>query len=66
MARRTATIAYEKSSSNVFADPGLPHPEQRLLKACLTREIDRVFKARRLSRALGQTVLDVRPALTLA
>jgi len=30
---KTTTIAYEKSSGNVFADLGLPHPEQEFLKA---------------------------------
>ena len=32
MAKKT-TIAYEKSCGNVFADLGLPHPEQEFLKA---------------------------------
>lgn len=32
MATKT-TIAYEKSSGNVFADLGLPHPEREFLKA---------------------------------
>jgi hypothetical protein len=32
MTKKT-TIAYEKSSGNVFADLGLPHPEQEFLKA---------------------------------
>ena len=34
MAKKT-TIAYEKSCGNVFADLGLPHPEQEFLKARL-------------------------------
>jgi hypothetical protein len=33
MARKTTTIAREKSGGNVFADLGLPHREQELLKA---------------------------------
>jgi len=39
MARKTTTIAAEKSSGNVFADLDLPHPEQELLKARLTLQI---------------------------
>ena len=27
MARKSTTIAHEKSSGNIFADLGLPHPE---------------------------------------
>ena len=33
MATKTTTITAEKSSGNVFADLGLPQPEQELLKA---------------------------------
>ena len=45
MTRRKTTIAYEKSSGNVFADLGLPHPEQELLKARLTLQIYRDIAA---------------------
>ena len=44
MAKKT-TIAYEKSCGNVFADLGLPHPEQEFLKASLTLQICRDSKA---------------------
>ena len=33
MAKTSTTTAHEKGSGNVFADLGLPHPEQELLKA---------------------------------
>ena len=33
MPKKSTTAAREKSSGNVFADLGLPHPEQKLLKA---------------------------------
>ena len=36
---RQPRIKAEKSSGNIFADIGLPHPEQELLKARLTLEI---------------------------
>jgi hypothetical protein len=49
MARKTTTIAAEKSSGNVFAGLGLPHPEQELLKARLTLQIYGNIKARHLS-----------------
>ena len=37
-------------SGNVFADLGLPHPEQELLKARLTLQIYRLLKARGLKQ----------------
>ncbi len=39
MTRRKTTIAYVKSSGNVFADLGLPHPERALLKAGLAHQL---------------------------
>jgi len=56
--RRTRLVRAEKSSGNVFADLGLPHPEQELLKAKLTLEICRLVKKRDLTQA--------RPAKSLA
>ena len=37
MAQKRRTIEYEASSGNVFADLGLPNPDQELLKANLTQ-----------------------------
>ncbi len=59
MARKTTTIAYEKSRGNVFADLGLPHPEQELLKASLTLQIYRYIKARRLTQAQAGEILGI-------
>ena len=49
MTRRKTTITYVKSSGNVFADLGLPHPERALLKAGLTLQMCRIIKARHLT-----------------
>ena len=43
--------ATAKSSGNVFADLGLPNPEQELLKARLTLQIYKIIKARGLTQA---------------
>jgi len=48
-------ITVEKSSGNVFADLGLPHPEQELLKAKLTLQIYRLIKRRGLGKRGGLT-----------
>jgi predicted XRE-type DNA-binding protein len=49
----------EKSSGNVFADLGLPHPEQGLLKSRLTLQIYRIVKARGLKQAEAGKILGI-------
>ena len=60
MAKKTTTIAHEESSGNVFADLGLPHPEQELLKARLTLQIYRIIKARHVTQAQAGEILGIR------
>lgn len=50
----------EKSSGNVFADLGLPHPEQELLKAKLTLRIYRLIKGRGLTQTAAGKILGIR------
>jgi predicted XRE-type DNA-binding protein len=52
-------VRAEKSSGNVFADLGLPHPEQELLKAKLTLEIYRLIKKRGLRQAEAGKILGI-------
>ena len=59
-ARTSATVACEKSSGNVFAGLGLPHPEQELLKARLTLQIYRIIKVRQLTQAQAGEVLGIK------
>ena len=66
MTRRKTTIAYEKGSGNVFADLGLPHPEQELLKARLTLQIYRDIKARDLTHGHTAHVQALGRALSKA
>ena len=49
----------EKSSGNVFADLGLPHPEQELLKAKLTLQIYRLIKRRGLRQTEAGKILGI-------
>ena len=58
MAKRKIRIA--EGSGNVFADLGLPNPEQELLKAHLTLQIYRIVKARRLTQAKAGEILGIR------
>src|ERR1035441_4553225 len=54
-------IRAERRRGNVFADLGLPHPEQELLKARLTLQIYRLIKARGLKQAEGGKILGINP-----
>ena len=60
MAKEEETkIEVEESSGNVFADLGLPNPEQELLKAGLTLEIYRILKARKLTQTQAGKILGI-------
>jgi len=58
--RKKSPIRAEKSSGNVFADLGLPHSEQELLKAKLTLQIYRLIKKRDLTQAEAGKILGIK------
>jgi predicted XRE-type DNA-binding protein len=60
MPRKKATIDYEDGSNNIFADLGLPHSEQELLKARLTLQIYRIIKERHLTQAKAGELLGIK------
>jgi predicted XRE-type DNA-binding protein len=49
-----------EGSGNVFADLGLPNPEQELLKAEMTLQIYRIIKQRGLTQTQAAKVLGVK------
>ena len=49
-----------KSSGNVFADLGFPHPEQELLKAKLTLQIYRLIRGRNLTQTEAGKILGIK------
>ena len=49
-----------RGSGNVFADLGLPNPEQELLKAQLTLQIYRIVKARKMTQTQAGAVLGIK------
>jgi len=57
MAKNTRIV---RGSGNVFADLGLPNPEQELLKAQLSLQIYRIVKARKLTQAQAGAVLGIK------
>jgi predicted XRE-type DNA-binding protein len=57
--RRLGEIEYEAGSGNVFADIGVPNPEEALLKAKLAHQINRIVEQRGLSQASVATILGI-------
>jgi phage-related protein/predicted XRE-type DNA-binding protein len=53
-------LRVEESSGNVFADLGLPNPEQELLKAQLTLRIYRLIKQRGITQTEAGRVLGIK------
>ena len=47
-------------SGNVFADLGLPNPEQEMLKARLTLQIYKIVKARGLTQTQAGDILGIK------
>ncbi len=58
--RKSTKIRAQAGSGNVFADLGLPNPEQELLKARLTLQIYKIIKARGLTQAQAGEVLGIK------
>ena len=58
--RKKTKIRATAGSGNVFADLGLPNPEQELLKAQLTLQIYRIVKQRGLTQAQAGEVLGIK------
>ena len=55
----TRAIEVEESSGNVFADIGLPNPEERLAKADLAIRIAAAIRARRLTQVRAARILKI-------
>jgi predicted XRE-type DNA-binding protein len=49
-----------ESSGNVFADLGLPNPEQEMMKARLTLQIYRIIRERGLTQAQAAKTLGIK------
>jgi predicted XRE-type DNA-binding protein len=57
---RKMSARVTKGGSNVFADLGLPNPEQELLKARLTLQIYKIVKERGLTQAQAGALLGIK------
>ena len=56
---KTASIEIEESSGNVFADLGVPNPEEYLVKAELAIQINRLIKKRKLNQTDAAKLLGL-------
>ena len=52
-------VKMTRSSGNVFADLGLARPEERLAKAGLALEIERIVRKRELTQAEAGKILGI-------
>ena len=52
-------IEVERGSGNIFADIGLPNPEERLAKANLAIRISEAIRARRLAQTRAAHILKI-------
>jgi predicted XRE-type DNA-binding protein len=59
MPKKNTRIQAAKGSGNVFADLGLPNPEQEQLKAHLTLQLYRIIKARKLTQAQAGDIIGI-------
>src|SRR6202140_3395127 len=59
IAEMSKEIEVEESSGNVFADIGLPNPEERLAKADLAIRIAEAIRARRLTQTRAAHILQI-------
>ena len=57
--KREADIPVTEGSGNVFADMGLPEPEEELTKAQLASHIRQVIKRRRLTQVTAAGLMGI-------
>jgi predicted XRE-type DNA-binding protein len=64
--KQIGAIEYTESSGNVFADLGLPHPEEALAKAEIASKIQDVITERKLTQAQAAKILEIsQPKISL-
>ena len=52
-------IEFYEGSGNIFADLGLPNPEERLLKSGIVIELRRLIKARNLTQVKAAKLIGI-------
>lgn len=57
--KRLGGIAYTEGSGNIFADLGIPNPEEALAKAEIAMKIHEIIKRKRLTQAKAAKILKI-------
>ena len=57
--KRLGKIEYTESSGNVFADLGIPNPEEALAKSKIVMKIDALIKKKKLTQAQVAKLLKI-------
>jgi predicted XRE-type DNA-binding protein len=64
--KHLGTIEYTESSGNVFADLGIPNPEEALAKSAIAVKIHTIIKKKKLTQVKAAKLLKVsQPKLSL-
>jgi predicted XRE-type DNA-binding protein len=58
--KSASPVSITESSGNVFADLGLPNPEQEMMKAHLTLQIYRIIRARGITQVQAAKALGIK------
>ena len=59
MKTKNKKIKYKKSSGNVFADLGIPKPEEALAKAKIASKIQKIIKRKKLTQSKVAKILKI-------
>jgi predicted XRE-type DNA-binding protein len=60
MRKKKDLPAFEVGSGNIFADLGLPNPEELQLKAALVLQIHRLMRARKLTQTAAAKLIGIK------
>ena len=60
MKKKKELPAFEVGSGNIFADLGLPNPEEHQLKAALVVQLERLIKARKLTQTAAAKQIGIK------
>jgi predicted XRE-type DNA-binding protein len=64
--KRIGNIEYTESSGNVFADLGIPNPEEALAKSEIAMKIHDIIKKKKLTQAKAAKILKIsQPKISL-
>ena len=58
--KRRRHIKVEVGSGNIFADLGLPNPEEHQLKAAMVVQLHRLIKARKLTQTAAAKLIGIK------